>query len=338
MIQTKLERGGGFLAKHPEPAPGYYGSEPPPIMEQTDWPCQYFDFSKSDLPNRAGVDYFNCALVDRPDGRFLIVRRSEWRHDMMYGMNDVVAFELDGVTPTKGKPILMPAYHRDEHFEDPRAIQIGDTTYISCCNFVWAPCYSGAHQMVAAVRGDWIARNRYDPIYGGNGVDCYRNSRSEKNWLWFEHDRQPHLIYLSQPLQIAVFDSGFKLVRHYQTAALTWQYGEIRGGTPPVRIGDEYWTFFHSSVPWPVRGTRRYHMGVYAFSAKPPHKMTRITKLPLLSGSPYDRYDHPKPLVVFPCGALYRGGQWLVSFGVNDLNSAYIRIPHSDLVELTVAK
>ncbi len=335
MVRTHLERGGGFLNKHPQTAPGYYGNEPPPVIDQTDWPCQYFDFSHSNLPQRPGLDYFNCTLVDRADGRFLIVRRSEWRDGMPYGMNDLVAFKLDGTMPTQGIPIQMPQYYPQEHFEDPRAIQLGDRTFISACNFVWAPRYSGAHQMIGECNGDWKAKRRIDPVYRGNGAHCYNNNRSEKNWLWFFHDDKPHLIYLSSPLTIAVFNEVFQYQREYQTPALPWHYGEIRGGSPPVRVGDEYWTFFHSSVPWEVRGTRRYHMGAFAFTVTAPFKMTRITKLPLLSGSPYDKYDHPKPLVVFPCGALHRAGQWLISFGVNDLNSAYIRIPHSDILELT---
>jgi len=39
------------------------------------------------------------------------------------------------------------------------------------------------------------------------------------------------------------------------------------------------------------------------------------------------------PLVVFPCGAILRNGEWLVTLGVNDCESAWIKIPHERLME-----
>ena len=74
-------------------------------------------------------------------------------------------------------------------------------------------------------------------------------------------------------------------------------------------------------------------MGCYAFEAKPPFAITRITEEPLLVGSQHDYWVDMKPVVIFPCAALLRGQKWLVSFGVNDLKCGWCEIPHIDLVQ-----
>jgi hypothetical protein len=74
-------------------------------------------------------------------------------------------------------------------------------------------------------------------------------------------------------------------------------------------------------------------MGVYAFMAEPPFRVTRMSTVPILSGSQNDEWHEGLPLVVFPCGALLRNGQWLVTMGVNDCASAWIEIPHKDVVK-----
>jgi predicted GH43/DUF377 family glycosyl hydrolase len=123
----------------------------------------------------------------------------------------------------------------------------------------------------------------------------------------------------------------------YETQAsdLHWPWGQPRGGTPPVLVDGEYWSFFHSCIDDPYH-TRRYFMGAYAFSAMPPFRITRMSRTPIMAGSNKDRWGNGKPLVVFPCGALLRNGIWMVTLGVNDLNCAWVEIPHESLLEQTV--
>lgn len=70
-------------------------------------------------------------------------------------------------------------------------------------------------------------------------------------------------------------------------------------------------------------------MGCYCFDYDPPFKPRAITLQPLLIGSEQDGGVLP---VVFPGGSTIRDGVWTVVFGVNDLKSAWVDIPHSDLV------
>ena len=75
-------------------------------------------------------------------------------------------------------------------------------------------------------------------------------------------------------------------------------------------------------------------MGAYAFEAKPPFKITRMTKKPILSGSQEDPWQEGLPLVVFPCGAVLQSNKFLVTMGVNDYVSSWIEIPLDDLNKL----
>lgn len=305
---------------------------PPSILHQTAWPVRFI----TELPKDA--EYFNCGLVDRPDGRFLLARRALPMAGHPWGINSVVAFRMEqNKVVGDGVQLKMVPTAADEHFEDPRALFHKGQTWVSCCNFVWGKTWTGAHQMICRVNDGWLSTHRYDVAYGRNGNHVGRNTGMEKNWLWFFHEDRLHLIYTTQPHLVVEFDASLNPVKEHSTLSrnLSWPYGEPRGGTPPVLVDGEYWSFFHSSTPWPEQGTRRYHMGAYAFEAKPPFRKTRCTRLPILSGSQHDHWSHPKPLVVFPCGALMKDGRWTVSLGVNDLNCALMEIPHDELVKLT---
>ena len=333
MIKTQMQGGGNYKPG----APTYDVSAPPSILHQTDWLCYFLDFKNSGDPSRPGVDFFNCGLVTRPDGDWLLARRSEWRSNMAFGFNTVTAFRMDKLNPHSPHPVGYKPMYADEHFEDPRAVYFEGKTWVSGTNFVWSPNYSGAHQILVECDDKWECIKRHDPVFGGNGISVYANKRNEKNWVWFFYEGRPHMVYMSLPLMIASFTNTFGSTHVYQDrpAGFDWAYGEPRAGTPPMLVDDEYWVFFHSSVHSDRFNKRHYHMGAYAFESKPPFRMTRCTNKPLLSGSNVDRGGGDKPLVVFPCGTIFRNGFWLISMGINDLDCAIIRIPHDELVPRT---
>jgi predicted GH43/DUF377 family glycosyl hydrolase len=311
--------------------------ETPSILRQTDFRVGFFNFGAAE---KKGVDYFNCGLVRRPDGLWLIVRRSRNQSRLHFGFNDLVAFLLDEQTrrPLRGQPIKMQKRWEQEQWEDARAVYHNGRTFISCCDFIWQRgSWTGAHQIMEEVSNDWQSIKRYDPVYGHNEDNLGKNKWHEKNWLWFIHEGEWHLIYKGNPHTVAKFNDDFELMDEWENpeVELGWEYGEIRGGTPPVRVGSEYWTFFHSSTPWRPP-YRKYHMGVYAFRAEPPFKLTRVSMFPILTGSPDDPSSPTKPVVVFACGAVLENKKWFVTFGVNDLKCGFIEIPHEQLLKMTI--
>lgn len=311
------------------------GSQTPSITDQKPWmDVGFFDFGKA---KTRGVDYFNCGIVQRNDGRWLVTRRATWWKKDKMGHNDIMAFKLNGLTPMYGIQVEMGQRFESEHFEDPRTIFHNGRTFVSACNFIRnrSGC-TYPHQMIAEVTDQWKLVSRNDPVYGHNaGGMGVMNTLHEKNWLWFFQDDQLKMIYQSSPLRIVTFNRKLGIVKIEERSEHTgWDFGVMRGGSPPVLIGDEWWSFFHSSVAV-SKERRQYHMGAYAFS-KDDFRMTRMTQQPLLSGSFHDNFSNAKPMVVFPCGALHRSGEWLVVGGSNDLECFHAQFRHKDLLNETV--
>lgn len=308
----------------------------PSITKQTTWKTGFFNMGKLQTPD---VRYFNCSLCSRYDGDWLIVRRARQFNSpklMPLGQNDLVAFHLNEEhVPTHASDIIFPRRYNKEHFEDPRVTWMFDKLHVSATNFQLLPGnkWTGCHQIISPLNGQWQPTKVYDPVFGKNGGTLYMQKGNEKNWLWFEHDGLPHLIYLTVPHRVVKMNTFFEKQEVYETSNwnLLWRNFEPRGGTPPIRVGDEYFSFFHSSGPW-LGKKRRYYMGAYAFEAKPPFAVTRCSSLPILTGSKNDPWSEGLPLVVFPCGSILRNGTWFVTLGVNDCVSAWIEIPHEELL------
>jgi hypothetical protein len=228
------------------------------------------------------------------------------------------------LNPIRGVPVQFKTSLKMEEFEDARGIFYRDQTWIFVSNFLRGE--RGKHwvkQVLAKVDKEWNILEQTVPFFGRNGRRPW-----EKNWLWFFHEERLYMLYSADSHHIVVeFGESLCVVKENITRGVTWQWGAIHGGTPPVLYEGEYWTFFHSWLREPEPYGRRYFMGAYTFESKPPFRITRITGKPLLRSNLADFWKKRNPLVVFPTGALLRDGQWLVTLGVNDLLCAWVKIP-----------
>lgn len=321
------------------------GDSTPPIREQArlrGWDCDFFDFGKAKTRN---VEFFNPGLVRRPDGLWLLVRRSEITPGMWYGKNGIWACKLEGKKPLGGPTLKFPNTKGEEQMEDPRAVFWNNQTWVSVVNFTWftTGSWTGAHIALGIFQDKggsditeetWTPLARRDPVVGTNlGHAGPTNGKHNKNVLFWFIEGKLHCLYTSDPWAVVQFGSKWEEQIPYVAEGVQWEYGVVRGGTPPVRAGDFYYTFFHSSLPWRGR-YRRYFMGAIAFEVSPPFRPVFWTQEPILTGSQNDIWAQRKPLVVFPCGSVLENDKWLVTLGVNDIASAWLEIPHSDLLQL----
>lgn len=148
----------------------------------------------------------------------------------------------------------------------------------------------------------------------------YRGRASwEKNWGFFEFADELFCVYTIAPHTILHWD-GTELLKAYETAwRPRWTGGALRGGAAPVRVGDEFYSFFHGALDHPGHHPQRtYSLGLYAFEAKAPFKPLRYTREPLMWPPEESRPPNLPVSVVFPCGAVLREGRWLVSYGLHD--------------------
>lgn len=305
----------------------------PPFSGQVLWETGVIEF-----PASPDYVYFNPAITKAPDGRILMfTRRCKDKRvsdtDYFREKNDLVVAELDEKFRVKSiTPLTFKKHDVAEQFEDPRVIRFGGHWGVSCCAFVQGRSYAHQAMMLLNDRLEFVGR--FDPIYGNNMAQAMVNEGHEKNWLWFRHDGKPHMIYSAAPHVVVEMDGVLNPVKKHVTEVFNrhWEYGEVRGGTNPIRVGDVYWTFFHSSVKWNVH-KRRYFMGAYAFEAKPPFQMVRFTTIPLLTGTSAENWYAGLPEVVFPCGAYFDEGskEFVVSYGINDIKCGYMKLPLVDL-------
>jgi len=155
----------------------------------------------------------------------------------------------------------------------------------------------------------------------------------EKNWVFFSHQGRLHCIHHCHPQQqIYCLDDG-EPVNTYETEGPRWDYGPIKGGTPPIEFNGNYLRFFHSTLDNEF-GTynRRYFVGACTMAAKPPFQVLRVSKRPILFGSEIDnlkvrdRPFHWKANVVFPGGIAVLENGFAVSVGVNDSACLLVKI------------
>lgn len=332
-ISEELQKSANLVAQLMKFAP----KQIPPISQQVLWPNGLIQ-----LPQGNDYTYFNPAIIKAPDGRVLLfTRRCKDKRtsdtDYFREKNDIVVFTLnDEMRATAMQPLNLRKHEPAEQFEDPRILKLGNGYLLSCCAFVQGRSF--AHQAVFLLNDRFECMNRFDPIYGNNMAQAMVNSGHEKNWLWFTHEGSPHLVYSASPHTVIRMDNQLNPVEKIESEVfdLHWKYGEVRGGSNPVRVGDLYWTFFHSSVKWAVH-KRRYFLGAYAFEAKPPFQIVRFTPIPLLTGTSAENWWPGLPEVVFPCGSYFDGDkqQFVVSYGVNDVRCGFLKIPLSELERVT---
>ena len=307
----------------------------PILCEQIDVECGMID-----LPKFPETVFFNCAITKDNDGRTLLFsrrcREKRASDETAYKeRNDIVLFVLnENMKAISMQEVILPRTFTNENFEDPRIINFGSHWGLSCCSFV--PRMSAAHQCVFLLDKEFRCVHRFDPIYGKNFAQAITNEGHEKNWLWFKHNGNPHLIYQANPHRVVRMDGGLNKQEEFVSNDFNpyWQHGEVRGGSNPIFVDGLFWTFFHSSLPW-KNAKRRYFMGAYAFEPEPPFRIVRMTSNPILGGTEKQDWYPGLPAVVFPCGSYFENGKFVVSYGVNDIACGYIKIGLQEMLDLT---
>lgn len=298
-----------------------FKSAMPRFTMQTEWKCGQFP-----LPLNKDVSHFNPGMVRDGAGQLWMLARKSARNSEGKWNSTLLACKLtDDLRITETIDVKIPRCKFQQH-EDPRVIWKNNRFYVTFCGWSRKPKMA-PKQLLAIFNANWQNEGLIQPQFANN---LSGSLGVEKNWALFGHGGSFHFIYQFRPHIVVQMNGEIGLVQHLSDPKVSWNYGEVRGGTPPVQVGDEYITFFHSSLHW-RNGQRRYYMGAYAFEAKAPFNVTRITKEPLLVGSENDTRIHGGPPVVFPCGALLENGEWLISFGVNDEACGWIRIPQKEL-------
>lgn len=167
----------------------------------------------------------------------------------------------------------------------------------------------------------------------------------EKNWSLFEAEGTVYAIYTVNPHRVLrlSFD-GNGPIRASDFAVATPNpggyaqvHGGLRGGAPPQRVENHFYSFCHSIENDPAG--YRYVATVYRFEASAPFRPTDMPLRPLSIEIPPELHRKLRKLnpavgeVVYPAGAGFADGQWFVSIGIDDERSAIAVIEHSEVLQ-----
>lgn len=285
------------------------------------------------------TNWFNCSFIEFK-GKTYFVYRLEAK-PFCVNIRIGICLLDDNYQPIADSNVLLNlhaelhaphgrTYAKGYHVEDPRLFIYNDDLYLS---------YTDGYQMAQA-RINPKTLQAEESFY----IKKPDPQRTEKNWVFFEHDKRLLAVYDSSPHTIFEMNGADWKKVYEQEWRPEWKYGTIRGGTPPIKIGDRYLSFFHSAIGVKHRGMegRQYFMGAYTFEAKPPFRPLSVTRNPIIAGE-WVEDGIPRLsnaiFVVFPSGAIRKEKGWLVSFGYNDYRCRFIEITdqelESNMIELT---
>lgn len=268
---------------------------------------------KVHIPNQPHA--FNPSIINYR-GRLLFCYRSRWAGSTLW------VCELDRKTlqPTSAGVRLNLQHARCRSGqEDPRLFMFRDRLHVQFSGVESRNGKTVVNIMFAILSDSLSVEHVWEP-------NLVARAEWEKNWQTFDFERELFSVY--HPFR----DSSHQIISHKgdiatMTATIPWTpkwpaATEIRGGASPVRVGDEYWCFFHDT---------RYQAGLYTFDAAPPFRPRRMVPTPLLTPN-----GGPGKPVVFPGGAVKDGDRWLVAFGRNDQHTEIAVLDHAVLQKLLV--
>jgi glycosyltransferase involved in cell wall biosynthesis len=289
--------------------------------QERGWKVETFEFEKMldevvfNPSVAAGNWFFRSSLI--LDGNRRKSRIFATKGEIKAGLKQRTWIDLTGVS--------------GDEFEDPRAILHEEGLAVS---YTRLSPRAYPSQEIAFLNHDLSIRDLWHPPIGKNGLNPRGASGSEKNWIWFQHEGAWYCIHWLEPMQVYRVENG-QPVEKFETDAVnkSWRFGSKHGGAPPTRVGDEYFGFCHSLMPWFGRDRSRYYISAYAFEARPPFRMTRLPRGPLLESEDDLRYRNTPCSCVIVGGAEYKDGLWTLAAGVRDDASLKIQIPHEHILK-----
>lgn len=152
----------------------------------------------------------------------------------------------------------------------------------------------------------------------------YQTQLWQKNWTPFEYKGKLLMTYTVNPHEIINPNlvNGSCYLYDMTIPDLNWDWGTLRGSSPPLLDEGEYIAFFHSgiyissSASW---GSYMWHyyIGAYTFSSEPPFHITKISPFPIVADGFYTFSNYYKR-VIFPGGCVISGSYIYLAYGKDD--------------------
>lgn len=169
-------------------------------------------------------------------------------------------------------------------------------------------------------------------------------NRWEKNWIPFDYKGNFLVAYSILPHRIFLPLFGLEkcetVASTQSTFSWVWGLKRLFGGTPALKVGESYLSFFHCSQQMTTvqsngHYTWHYFIGAYTFDADPPFAITHFSSIPIIGQDLYDR-----PLlykrVVFPGGFVFDDRYIWISYGREDCEIWLLKLDRQGLLNSLV--
>lgn len=241
-----------------------------------------------------------------------------YRRQLPKGISSLWIGELDLLNNRilNAQPLLTSPF---THYEDPRMFVFRGELYVSYSR--WGneeiqdyndprSIIQIAFTHVKRLSTTFELGKTYVPPYGKN----MEPGKMEKNWGFFEYQKELHCLYGVNPLTIFKYDMESNTCRFVRTEKMSSTIC-IRGGTPPIFINGSFVSFIHCSdyLVYMVK------LGV----TDKVFKIKEISDFPILSSISKilkGKESMNQNGILFPCGAVYDSNkkQYIISMGYKD--------------------
>lgn len=240
--------------------------------------------------------------------------------------------QLDDQFQPLGKPILLNLRNQSlipSRAEDARLVVVGQSLYMVYSDNAERTIHKKGFRVYVAeliYKDGSIVVKQPECVSSFEGESEFKR---EKNWVPFDHQGELLLAYSLTPHRIFKYMKGKgKCETLFETeSSVSWEWGELRGGTPALLQENDYLAFFHSSkemvsIHSKGKKIRHYFVGAYTFSSKPPFELKQISSFPIVNKGFYQgEYYQPfwKPArIIFPGGILVEDQEIWIAYGRED--------------------
>lgn len=283
---------------------------------------------------------FNPSIVRWGDKILMSFRVLHNPHNNWHSMIGLV--ELDENLNIIGKIYFFDTRvnHPDipSRSEDARLYTVGNKLYVMFNDNLEKNDKDKRRMFIAEV----IFQDEKYTLIDQTGFFNYPNKEQfwEKNWVPFDYDGNMLFGYTINP-HVVLFpycNKGKCKTFSVSESNIDWDWGELRGGTPALRIGDEYLAFFHSMKRVRTRESHNqlkfhYVFGAYKFSANPPFNLTAISQRPVSGKDIYHSLRIRDKIVAFPGGIMMDDHFIWISYGKDDCESWVVKLDRKKLLK-----
>lgn len=251
---------------------------------------------------------FNPALI-RYQGQLIMATRIHTLTGWSKGQIWISHLSNDFKTATHSKQLQINHPLAEMGAEDPRLWVYRGQLHISFTGVQDVYGQPVTHVLYGRLNGNLDIEEIYAPHYR-------ERQHWEKNWGFFSSGDELYAVYQIGTHKILKI-AGNTATLAYESKVSGWPkcMGEPRGGSSPVKRGNEWYCFLHDVLD---RERREYKIYLYTFEDSPPFRVNRIGRVPLFTSDKKHRPNDWTPDVIFPGSAFLENNIWHVAAGYYD--------------------